>query len=221
MATISKENYLKAIYGIAGLNNNIVPLSALANEMGVSNAAISEMANKLSRQGYIDYKKYKGIKILGKGKKLAIDVIRKHRLWEIFLIETLGLNWGEVHHEAEILEHSTTDFLIDKIDEYLNFPKTDPHGAPVPNKEGIYRSNDSTLPMSECTVGKKYKIARVNDKNPELISYLSQLKISLNKQILISNKLTFDNSVIIGVDGVSHSLSEKLVNNIYLSELKD
>lgn len=220
MATISKENYLKAIYGLTKTNGVLVSASALAKELSVSNAAISEMANKLSKQGLIDYKKYKGIKILPKGKKIAMVVLRKHRLWEIFLIETLNLNWSEVHNEAEKLEHSTSEFLIDRIDEYLNFPILDPHGSPIPNKDGVYRFKADHLSMSDCIVGEKYRVVKVNDRNPELIKYLSQINISLNKEIRINDKLQFDGSIIIEVDGQKHSLSEKLVNNIFLSDIK-
>lgn len=220
MATISKENYLKAIYSIAAKNNDVVSTSDLAKELEVSNAAISEMANKLSRQGFIEYEKYKGIKILEKGRAAAVNVIRKHRLWEIFLTKTIGLDWGEVHEEAERLEHCTTNFLIDKIDEYLNYPKADPHGEPVPNQKGIYRTDLNDFPMSECVPGKHYMISRVNDKNPELMKYLTQINISLNKIIRIEEKLSFDNSVIVSIDGDKHSLSEKLVDNIFLNELK-
>lgn len=220
MATISKENYLKAIYGLTKTDSEIVSASALAKELCVTNAAITEMANRLSKQGLIEYRKYKGIKILAKGRKIAIGVLRKHRLWELFLIETLGLNWSEVHNEAEKLEHSTTEFLIDKIDEFLNFPILDPHGSPIPNKDGIYRYNADNISMNNCEVGKKYNVVKVNDRNPELIKYLSQINISLNKEIKISDRLVFDGSIIIEVDGKNHSLSEKLINNIFLSELK-
>ena len=220
MATISKENYLKAIYGLAKTNGNIVTASILAKELSVTNAAVTEMANKLSKQGLIEYRKYKGIKILAKGKKIAVGVLRKHRLWELFLIDTLGLNWSEVHDEAEKLEHSTTDFLIDKIDEYLKYPKSDPHGSPIPNKDGVYRSEIENIAMTDCKIGKQYKVVKVNDKNPQLTAYLSKINISLNKEIGISEKLEFDGSIIIEVDGEKYSLSEKLVSNIFLIELK-
>jgi DtxR family Mn-dependent transcriptional regulator len=218
MATISKENYLKSIYNISQQNGDVVPISALAKELEVSKSAVSEMANKLAAQKFIEYEKYKGVKILAKGKKLALNVIRKHRLWEIFLIETLNLNWNEVHIEAERLEHSTSDYLINKIDEHLQFPEIDPHGDPIPNKDGVFRSNISTIPMEECIVGHSYIIARVNDKNSELMNYLSKINVILNKKILIVDKLGFDKSIIITVDGINHSLSEIIINNIFLSE---
>lgn len=218
MATISKENYLKAIYSLARKNNGFVTVSSLAVELGISNAAISDMASRLAKHGYIEYKKYKGVKILASGEKIAKDILRKHRLWELFLVETIGLSWGEVHLEAEKLEHSTTNFLIDKIDAYLNFPKTDPHGAPIPSKEGDYRIKSLDIPMNECEVGKSYKISRVNDKNIELINYLTKIELFIDKEITIKEKLGFDGSIIIEVDYQSYSLSEKLVSNIYITE---
>ena len=219
MATISKENYLKAIYDLAYENDDGVPTSLLAKELNISNAAISEMASKLSDQGLIEYKKYKGLKILAKGKKIAKNVIRKHRLWELFLMETLNMNWGEVHDEAEKLEHSTSDRLIDKIDEYLNFPTSDPHGAPIPDKTGGYRIDIDDLSMSECRVGDTYLISRVNDKRKDLIVYLSKINMTLNKEIKVVDRLKFDGSVIIEIEGVSHTLSEKLIQNIFIKKI--
>ena len=218
MANISKENYLKAIYTLAKHNEGYISSSQIAKELCVTNAAISEMANRLAKSGYIEYKKYKGIKITAAGETLAVSVLRKHRLWELFLVETLGLTWGEVHLEAEKLEHSTSSFLIDKIDVFLKFPKTDPHGAPIPNKEGNYRIKSNDIALENCEIGKTYRISRVNDKNTELINYLTKLRLFLNKKIKIKDKLGFDGSIIIELDNQTHSLSEKLVNNIYVSE---
>lgn len=220
MATISKENYLKAIYGLALDISETVSASDLSKELNVSNSAITEMANKLSKQGYIQYEKYKGIRILEKGRKLAIDVIRKHRIWEIFLIDTLGYNWDEVHIEAEKLEHCSSTLLIDRIDKYLDYPSIDPHGEPVPNKDGTYRTFVDDIPMKNCQIGNKYLISRVDDKNPDLVKYLSQINMELNKVVIIIDKLSFDGSIIISVDNVNHSLSEKLVDKIYLSEIQ-
>jgi DtxR family Mn-dependent transcriptional regulator len=136
MITISKEDYLKEIYKIAIDNDSNVSTANLAEKLSVTNAATSDMAKKLAKAGYIIYEKYKGIRLTTRGKKEALKIIRRHRLWESFLIETLGLNWGEVHEEAEKLEHQTSDFLIDKIDEYLDYPQFDPHGEPIPTKLG-------------------------------------------------------------------------------------
>ncbi len=218
--TISKENYLKSIYTLAKGNGNFVSLTELSKELNVSKSAVTEMSKKLFLQGCIKYVKYKGIKILPKGRKIALKVIRNHRLWELFLLETLGLSWDEVHPEAEKLEHFSSDFLIDKIDEHLKYPKIDPHGEPIPGKNGSYRMEIKDFPMSDCEIGKQYRITRVNDREEDLIRYLSQINIQLNKKIKVIDKLKFDNSIIIDIDGNIHSLSNKLVSNIYLSKLK-
>jgi len=218
--TISKENYLKSIYILARGNGNFVSLTALSKELNVTKSAVTEMSKKLYSQGCVKYVRYKGIKILPKGKKIALNVIRSHRLWELFLVETLGLSWDEVHLEAEKLEHFSSDFLIDKIDKHLNYPKLDPHGEPIPCKDGSYRLEIKDIPLSECEIGKQYKVSRVNDRNEELIKYLSKIKIELNKKIKIVDKLNFDNSVIIEIDGKLHTLSSKLVSNIYITKTK-
>jgi DtxR family Mn-dependent transcriptional regulator len=221
MPTISKENYLKTIYLLsAELDGKPVTTNKLAEELNVSSAAISEMVKKLSYTGMVNYEKYKGIKTTPKGAKTALNVIRRHRLWELFLIDVLNLSWHEVHSEAELLEHYTSEYLINQIDEYLNFPTVDPHGQPIPDKHGIMRDEPMDFLMSECEIGKVYRISRVNDGNNELIKYLSKLEIKLNMLIKIEEKLSFDGSVIISADGNSHSLSEKLISNIYVTNDK-
>ena len=219
MATISKENYLKAIYSLSQRNGEIISTSTIAKELDLTNAAITEMANRLKAEGLIEYTKYKGIKILKKGERIAINVLRKHRLWELFLIKTLDLNWGDVHFEAERLEHCTSENLVNKIDEFLEFPEIDPHGAPIPDQDGTFRTKIRAIPLSECQIGKNYTVSRVSDKNPQLMNYLSQIDICLHKKIKIKEKLEFDGSVIIEVGNVSHSLSEKLIKNIFVSEV--
>ncbi len=131
----------------------------------------------------------------------------------------LGIDWSRVHIEAEHLEHSSSDFLIEKIDEYLNFPNLDPHGEPIPNSNGLYRSKSKDIKMEKCVTGEKYLIARVNDKSSELINYLSKINISLNKEIKIIDKLDFDGSVIIEIDKTQHSLSSTIVDSIYLTKV--
>lgn len=220
MATISKENYLKAIYKLSNNNGKSISSSELAKELNVTSAAVTEMANKLSKQEFISYEKYKGIKILSKGKKLALNIIRKHRLWELFLIQVLKLDWSQVHIEAEKLEHCSTDLLTDRIDEYLKFPEIDPHGEPIPNSRGLYRSKPKDIEMSKCEIGVSYLIARVSDKSSDLIDYLTKINVTLKKNINIIDKLSFDGSIIIEVDGIRHSLSSTIVNSIFLIEVQ-
>ncbi|MCP3928968.1 MAG: metal-dependent transcriptional regulator [Bacteroidetes bacterium] len=221
MLTISKENYLKTIYHKKRLDGKPVSASSIAEELNISNAAISEMAKKLSSEGLLDYTKYKGMVLTNKGEQQALKVVRKHRLWELFLIDVLGLSWSEVHDEAEKLEHQTSEYLIDKIDEYLNFPEFDPHGDPIPNKNGKLPEVPERLLLHLCEVGKTYLISRVDDRNSQLVNYLSRIGLNLNKEIHILEKMEFDNSIKVSVESDEILLTEKVVNSISVSLKND
>lgn len=219
MSTISKENYLKAIF----LHNHIgenASTSKVANKLSVSNAAISDMAKKLSQEGLISYEKYRGMELTAEGEKIALRVLRRHRLWESFLIKALGMSWNEVHDEAERLEHHSSDSLIDKIDEYLSFPDFDPHGEPIPKKNGTFPKIPKSISLSEVQVGNTYQIIRVNDQNTELMNYLTKNNLLLNSKLEVVDKLSFDNSVVVKVDNKKNSLSEKISKSIFVKILK-
>lgn len=218
MATVSTENYLKTIYQSRDSDEKI-STSAMADKLEVSNAAISDMAKKLSSNGLISYKKYEGIELTEKGLKLAMQVVRRHRLWELFLTKVLGLSWSEVHQEAEKLEHHSSDALVNKIEEYLEYPTVDPHGDPIPDREGNLPKLPEFKKLLECEPGISCKIVRVHDKNMELMDYLSRIGLTLNKKIKVLQKLSFDNSLIIKLDGSEYSLSEKISDNVFVVEL--
>ena len=220
MPTISKENYLKSIYSLNLTNEENVTTSQVAQKLEITNAATSEMARKLSEQGYLTYEKYKGVELTDKGKKVALQIIRRHRLWESFLMKVLGMSWSEVHDEAERLEHNTSEALINKIDEHLDFPEFDPHGHPIPNKNGEIPRVPKLVSLVNAEVGKKYKIFRVADDNKELIVYLTKLDLILYKEIKIVEKLSFDNSIIVQVNGSNHSLSEKVAEKVSVTFIK-
>ena len=220
MSTISKENYLKAVFNTNYEDGVRANTSGLAEKLEVSNAAISEMAKKLSDEGLLTYAKYKGMGLTDKGEELALQIIRRHRLWELFLIESLGLSWSEVHDEAEHLEHSTSDFLIDKIDEYLGYPEFDPHGSPIPQKDGSIPEVPESFPLKDAETGKRCVVIKVNDSRSDLIHYISRIGIKLRKEVKIIDKLEFDNSVIVEIDGNNHSLSEFVARNLFVAEVK-
>ena len=220
MPTVSKENYLKSIYSLNLTNGESVTTSQVAQKLEITNAATSEMARKLAKQGYLNYEKYKGVELTEKGKKVALQIIRRHRLWEVFLIKVLGLSWSEVHDEAEKLEHNTSEVLINKIDEHLDFPEFDPHGHPIPNKHGDIPKLPKLVNLLEAEVGKKYKIYRVADESSELIEYLTKLDLTLYKEIKIADRLSFDNSIIVEINGSNHSLSEKVAEKVSVSFIK-
>ncbi len=221
MASVSKENYLKIIFYLKQHDVKPVSTSEIANELEISNAATSEMAKKLSESGLISYKKYKGIDLTPKGKKVALGVIRKHRLWELFLANVLGLSWAEVHDEAEKLEHISSEKLIDKIDEFLGFPEFDPHGDPIPKKNGKLPKLTGLVKLSEGKVGGIYNVIKVNDLDNELMNYLTRIGVKLYKQIEIVEKLIFDKSIIVKIDNHNINLSEKIANSIYITQLKN
>lgn len=218
MSTISIENYIKAIYQSSNPDAKI-STSEMADKLEVSNAAISDMAKKLSSSGLISYKKYEGFELTEKGLKLAMQVVRRHRLWELFLTKVLGLSWSEVHQEAEKLEHHSSDDLVNKIEEYLDYPTVDPHGDPIPDREGNLPELPEFKKLIECQPGVNCKIVRVHDKNTELMNYLSRIGLTLNKKIRVLQKLSFDNSLIIKADGSEYTLSEKISDNIFVVEL--
>lgn len=216
MPTVSKEDYLKAIYSLYSGAGGAVSTSAIAEALGVSKAATSEMGQKLSQIGLVEYEKYKGMLLTNEGRKIALQILRRHRLWELFLVKVLDLDWDKVHSEAETLEHAASDFLVDKIDDYLKHPKFDPHGAPIPDKNGKLPAEPENFLLTEGKKGHTYRVFRVRDEDNELLSYLSKLGIELDKKISVVDILPFDNSVIISIDSVNHSLSEKLASCLYV-----
>ncbi len=217
MPTISKEDYIKIIYQNAE-ENKTVTTSSVAKNLDVSNAAATDMIKKLFAQGYVTYKKYKGVKLTAKGKKLALDLIRRHRLWELFLMKSLGLTWDEVHREAELLEHQTSKKLIDKIDEYLNYPKFDPHGAPIPDKKGKLPLQKKLIRLDKATPNKKYTVAKVSDKNDELVRYFSKLGLKIGSKFKITEILSHDGSVFISNRHGNFNISEIVAKNIFVTE---
>jgi DtxR family Mn-dependent transcriptional regulator len=218
MSTISKENYLKTLYTQDKSTEASVTTSQIAEKLNVTNAATSEMAKKLSNAGLVNYQRYKGVELTTKGKKVALNVLRRHRLWELFLMEVLNLTWDEVHDEAELLEHQTSERLIDKIDEFLNFPTFDPHGSPIPQKNGELPKMPELVSLTNAIEGSTYCVARVSDRNSELIKYFSKIGLILNKKIKIVEFLTFDNSVVIELDGAETTISEKTARSIFLKQ---
>ncbi len=197
--SFTEENYLKAIYKIAEKNDNEgVSTNEIAFAMSTKAASVTDMLKKLADKSLIDYKKYQGVKLTSKGEKVAVDIIRKHRLWELFLVDKLGFKWDEVHDIAEQLEHIQSDELIDRLDSYLDFPKYDPHGDPIPNKSGIFASK-KMLDLFEMPVGFKGQISGVSDHSPVFLKHLEKIGITLGVEIKVEDKNQFDNSFWISV----------------------
>ena len=193
MATITIENYLKALY-LLSQKSKTVSLTDLSKEMGVSAPTVNNMIKKLEEKGWVDYKKYKPIKLTKEGRLRSSVVIRKHRLTEIFLVKLMGFGWEEVHDIAEQIEHIKSESFFDRMDELLGFPKTDPHGSPIPDKNGkIIKQNYKTL--SEIVENKKVSLAALKDSSFELLDYLNKKNLKLGDTLHVLSVEPFDQSL--------------------------
>lgn len=173
------------------------------------------MISKLSKSGYIKNIPYKGFELTKKGSVIAINLVRKHRIWEVFLVEQLKYSWENVHNEAENLEHASSDELISKLEKFLKYPKFDPHGHPIPDTEGKIQE-ESTIPASGLITGDTAIIKQVSDESSEVLIYLSKVGLKLNDEIKVIEKINFDNSIQIHFRSGNIFLSEKLANNIFV-----
>ncbi len=193
MNSQTEENYLKAIFKIAENTNGNVSTNAIAEKLNTKASSVTDMIKKLAEKQLVMYEKYQGVKLTEDGEKIAIQIIRKHRLWEYFLVNTLDFKWDEVHEIAEELEHINSDALIDKLDNFLNFPQYDPHGDPIPNKEGFFNRHQS-LPLSTFQTNDKVLITGVIDHSPAFLQYLAAINLALGTYLDIKEIADFDKS---------------------------
>jgi DtxR family Mn-dependent transcriptional regulator len=198
MQTLSEENYLKIIYSLDKQGVKKVTPTAISKALVNNPASVIDMLKRLVDKKLIMYDKTKGAKLTSAGKVIAISVIRRHRLWEVFLAEKLAYEWDQVHDIAEQMEHIRSPDLADRLDKFLGFPKYDPHGDPIPSANGEMVSV-SRLLLEEAAVGKTYKVIGVKDSNPEFLQYLKRLDIGIGTTITIKEKITFDNSLMIQI----------------------
>lgn len=215
MNNISKEDYLSTMYKHRDASGAIKS-NQIADRLNISGAAVTDMLKKLSREGYVDYKKYKGIRLTRIGEEYAMNMVRRHRIWEVFLHQVVGIPWDKVHSEAENLEHSSSDELINRLEEMLDFPEFDPHGDPIPDKEGNLPEQKNYKSLSRIRSGMKVIVTKVNDFDSGFLKYISKMGIGLNKVIEVKEVLKFDGSMLIEIDGKEFSVSNKLAANIFV-----
>jgi DtxR family Mn-dependent transcriptional regulator len=218
MVTRSTEDYLKHIY-LLQTKGSKVNTTSLAGILNISPASVSEMISKLTKMGLIKNTPYRGFSLTKNGEKIAINLIRKHRLIEVFLQQRLAYTWDEVHSEAEKIEHVCSDKFINKLDEYLEFPRFDPHGDPIPDIDGTIWDNDNFI-LSEAATGTSYVISKVNDISDEVLKYISSIGLKLNSEIHLTEKITYDDSIIITIGERKHLLSKKITDNIFVINTK-
>ncbi len=216
--SIAEENYIKSIYHLQQSSDE-VSTNALAHHLNTKAASVTDMLKKLHAKNLLNYNPYKGFRLSREGNKAALMIIRRHRLWEYFLVDKLHFNWEEVHEVAEELEHVRSKKLIDKLDEFLAFPKFDPHGDPIPDSNGKI-DEIRQLPLSHLPLNKQAVITSVVNQSSELLSFLSSCNIIIGTTIEIKRKLPFDNSIEIKFKNrQSLNISEQVANAIQVNPL--
>lgn len=218
MLSQTEENYIKAIYKLSTNGFDTVSTNALAELLGTKPASVTDMIKKLSHKKLIEYEPYKGVKISTKGRTLALSVIRKHRLWEVFLVEKLNFNWDEVHEIAEQLEHIKSPTLVERLDKYLGKPKFDPHGDPIPDENGNFKAANQIL-IHQSNIGDSGVIVGVKDSSNDFLQYLDRIGLQLGVHVLIKDILTFDTSIELEIgSGKTLLISKDVSKNLYITQ---
>lgn len=219
MFSLSEENYLKAIFHLERKYAGGVSTNALAEEMETKASSVTDMVKKLSDKDLVKYRKYQGVHLSEKGKRTAIEVIRKHRLWEVFLVEKLNFSWDEVHDIAEQLEHIKSEKLTDELDKFLGHPKRDPHGDPIPDAEGNFRISNKML-LADLEEGQSGICVGVKDSSTEFLRYLDKNEITLGKAIKIVQREEYDESLLIKINDKDLRISKTISKNLFVKPIE-
>ena len=219
MNSYAEENYLKVIYKLSINEKKRVVTKSIADRIATKPSSVTDMVKKLAEKRFLNYEKHHGVKLTRNGELIAIDIIRKHRLWEEFLSEYLGFKWDEVHDIAEELEHINSDFLIERLDKFLNYPKFDPHGDPIPDNKGMFPSVES-LRLSELEQGEKSIVVGLIDKTASFLRYLDKLEIHIGSEIEVERRINFDLSmeIVINKQKKNH-ISQKVSENLLIRKI--
>jgi len=202
MLSIAEENYLKAIYKIVQHQGvTCVSTNTLAQEMGTRAASVTDMVQRLADKSLLTYQKYRGVVLTREGQHLAILLLRKHRLWESFLVDKLGFRWDQVHELAEQLEHIQSEELIERLDAYLDYPRFDPHGDPIPNEQGNFFLRQQVALSVVETKGKSMRVLAVRQHRPEFLRYLDSLHLKPGCMLELLEKNAFDLSMEVLING--------------------
>ncbi len=214
MPTRTEEDYIKAIYKLAEKEKSNVNTNAIAGMLNTSAASVTDMLKKLKTKGFINYKKYKGVTLTPDGNRIATKLIRKHRLWEYFLVHKLKFTWDQVHDIAEELEHIQSEELVSRLDHFLDNPKFDPHGDPIPNAEGKFTIRNQHI-LSDLFPGETGIVIGIKESNDEFLRFLSGEKIKLGSELTIGKIIHYDQSVEVIIDhGNNVRLGQSVVGNI-------
>jgi DtxR family Mn-dependent transcriptional regulator len=216
MPTVTVENYLKAIYALQ-LTEGRAKSKAISERLDVSVPSVTSMLQSLASDGMVDYQPYKGVALTAQGRKTALNVIRKHRLIEMFLVNVLDYTWDEVHAEAESLEHAVSNELAARIERFLGDPQFDPHGDPIPTAEGeVYHRE--LRPLNEVEPGQSVKIARVLDQQPTVLRHLSKLGLEISQEVEVVDILPFDGQMTLAVGPKTVEVSKMIATRLLVAE---
>jgi len=214
MQTHSEENYLKTIFKLGKVEGKKISVKAVADSMGNNPASVIDMLKKLTDKKLIRYEKASGVELSPHGMSTALQIVRKHRLWEVFLKEKLNYSWAEVHEIAEQLEHIQHHELADRLDEFLGFPEYDPHGDPIPDSKGNL-PNSSKKTLLEINVGQTCRVVAVKDTSSAFLDYLQQLNIGIGTSLKVIEKIVFDGTVSIEISQkLKASVSKKFAESL-------
>ena len=216
MITQAVQDYLKIIFKLAN-NGKAVSTNAIAERLQISQASVTGMIKKLSDLKLTTHRPYYGVELTQTGRKIALEIIRHHRLLELYLAEALGYSWDRVHDEAEKLEHVISEEFEDKMAKILGNPTADPHGAPIPSKDGLIEERTLEC-LSVIDAGQKVQVKEVSDKDPEMLRYLGDIGIFPDVMIDVMEKAPFGGPLLIKVAGKEYNLGERLTDNILVSQ---
>jgi DtxR family Mn-dependent transcriptional regulator len=219
MFSQSEENYLKSIYSLQIELHKNISTNLIADKLQTKASSVTDMLKKLAKKKLVIYKKYQGVHLTMKGKRVALRVIRKHRLWEFFLVEKLKFKWDEVHDIAEQLEHIHSEKLIDRLDSFLKRPRFDPHGDPIPDKNGIIIQKNS-INISGLKVGEGGVLDSVKDSSEAFLKFLNNKKLALGDRIKVVDIEPFDSSIHIETGNNRMMISRKIAEKLYLNHKK-
>lgn len=216
--SISEENYIKAIYHLQQTNNTVTT-NEMASELQTKAASVTDMLKKLKAKNLLNYEPYQGFNLSEQGEKVALSIVRKHRLWEYFLVHKLDFGWDEVHQIAEELEHINSAVLIEKLDAYLRFPKFDPHGDPIPDIDGRMETRRQ-INLIDLEPGRPAEISAVGSQSSELLELLRHKNIGLGTVLEVIRKFSFDNSIEIKIKNApSFSISQQLAQTLFVKPI--
>jgi DtxR family Mn-dependent transcriptional regulator len=214
MSTFTEENYLKCIWHLS-LNDESVTTNQIAAAIHTRAASVTDMLKKLADKELINYAKYQGVTLTKSGEKIALQIVRKHRLWEYFLVEKLNFKWDEVHEVAEELEHISSQELVERLDTFMNYPRFDPHGDPIPDADGIFRVNN-LKPISLLQVNESGIISGVRDHSAAFFNYLEKKELNIGKTMTVIEFIDYDHSVLIATDDHQIHISREVAENLLI-----